>query len=69
MISGYLADKYGRRVVMMYANIIVVIIGYVSAYSNSAFIYILFRLAIGVCIGTSVAVRVYLDEVSFKGWR
>ena len=64
-----MTDKYGRRVVIIYVNIMVVIIGYISAYSNSAVIYIIFKLVIGICIGMSVILCVYLDEVALKGWR
>jgi len=69
ILGGYLGDKYGRRVVILYSNMIAVILGYLSAYSDSVILYTLLRLPIGVCIGTSVVLRVYLDEVAFKGWR
>jgi len=65
-----LGDKYGRKTALVVSNVLCILSGYLSSYSDSATTYIVIRIAIGIFLGMlSVLTIIYLDEMAFKNWR
>jgi MFS transporter, SP family, sugar:H+ symporter len=69
--AGWLADKFGRRPVLLVSAVFFVITGWGSGIATSSLEFILYRLIGGVAVGAaSVMAPAYISEVakaSFRG--
>lgn len=51
LLSGYFSDKYGRRRPVIYSNILMVIIGVISAFPPSVVTFVVLRGLFGIIVG------------------
>ena len=63
--SGYLADKYGRRFVILLANLLFILGAIVQAFAGSVFVMVAGRAAVGAAVGlASCATPLYITELA-----
>src|SRR6186713_2845566 len=53
LLAGYLADKYGRRAVLMICAVLFAISGIGAAFSTELYVFILFRIIGGLGVGAA----------------
>ncbi|HRQ52285.1 MAG TPA: MFS transporter, partial [Agriterribacter sp.] len=65
IVSGYLADHWGRKKTLMLTGILFLVSSAGAALSSSFSLFILFRLVCGLAVGIAAMVSpLYLAEVS-----
>ena len=69
IIGGYLGDKYGRKPTIILANILCLIFGLLSSFSNSSLVFIIIRLFVGTAVGIIITICATLFiEFAYKNW-
>lgn len=69
-ISGYLADKYGRKQVLFFTAVLFLLSAIGSAIAASFIFFIIARLVAGIAVGIAAMVApLYISEVSPPGIR
>jgi len=56
ILSGFVADKFGRRNTLMYTSAIQFLMGIISAYVNSVEVFIVMRGIFGMMIGCTIPI-------------
>jgi sugar porter (SP) family MFS transporter len=70
MISGTLADKYGRRFMLIVCAILFAVSGIGAGLSHQLYLFILFRLVGGLGVGAAAMVSpMYIAEIAPAAWR
>jgi SP family arabinose:H+ symporter-like MFS transporter len=70
MVSGKLADLYGRRFVLIYCAILFAVSGIGAGVSGELYEFILFRLIGGLGVGAAAMVSpMYIAEIAPAAWR
>jgi SP family arabinose:H+ symporter-like MFS transporter len=65
LIAGYLADKYGRKAVLMICAVLFAISGMGAGFSNDLNVFILFRIIGGLGVGAAAMVSpMYIAEIA-----
>ncbi len=65
LVTGYFAEKYGRKKVMLATAILYIISALGCAFADSSLVLIVFRVFSGLAVGaTSVVGPMYISEVS-----
>ncbi len=65
VISGWLSDKYGRKLMMILASVIFALSAFFTGAASSLELFILFRIISGIGIGIASNISpMYLSEVS-----
>jgi SP family arabinose:H+ symporter-like MFS transporter len=65
LLAGYLADKYGRRAVLMICALLFAISGMGAGISNELYVFILFRIVGGLGVGAAAMVSpMYIAEIA-----
>jgi SP family arabinose:H+ symporter-like MFS transporter len=65
LLAGYLADKYGRRAVLMICAVLFAISGIGAAFSDQLYVFILFRIIGGLGVGAAAMVSpMYISEIA-----
>lgn len=65
LLAGYLADKYGRRAVLMICAVLFAISGIGAAFSTELYVFILFRIIGGLGVGAAAMVSpMYIAEIA-----
>lgn len=65
LLAGYLADKYGRKAVLMICALLFAISGIGAALSNELYAFILFRIIGGLGVGAAAMVSpMYIAEIA-----
>jgi SP family arabinose:H+ symporter-like MFS transporter len=70
IFSGTLADKYGRRAMLVACAILFAVSGIGAGLSNQLYLFILFRLIGGLGVGAAAMVSpMYIAEIAPAAWR
>jgi len=70
MLSGGLADKYGRRYMLIICAVLFAVSGIGAGLSTSLLVFIIFRLIGGLGVGAAAMVSpMYIAEISPAKWR
>jgi len=65
LFTGYFADKYGRKKVLIFTSVLFAISALGCSLSQSVFMLSFFRLVAGIAVGTvSVIVPMYISEIA-----
>ncbi len=65
LFTGFFADKYGRKNVMITTSVLYITSAFGCAISDSAFVLTFFRVLSGLAVGaTSVVAPMYISEIS-----
>ncbi|XP_002154920.2 solute carrier family 22 member 15 [Hydra vulgaris] len=62
LICGWLADKYGRRQLLIPCNIVVISVAFVSAFSPTYWLFACSRFVVGFFGGTTLAIMFILSS-------
>uniref|UniRef100_A0A6P7GLL5 Facilitated trehalose transporter Tret1-like n=1 Tax=Diabrotica virgifera virgifera TaxID=50390 RepID=A0A6P7GLL5_DIAVI len=68
-ISGYLADKIGRKCTLLIGGMPYLLSNIILAYASSVYLYYIARFLMGFTLGTVALVPVYISEISYKNHR
>jgi MFS transporter, SP family, galactose:H+ symporter len=72
LTGGRLADRLGRRLTLLLTSIIFILGALLCAFSSSLAVLIVGRIIVGLAIGLSSVVPVYISEISpanARGWQ